>query len=98
MASSNLFSGVLLQEIDGAVFDGLDSCRNVDATADEHNRHEDAQLEQALLQCAPIHAGHPQVEDQAAVPSGVEGSQELDRRTEDRSRESGCADEFANGV
>ena len=88
----------LLQEVHGAVPDGLNRRRNVDAAADEHDRYVDAHFLQSLLQREPIHPRHAEVQHEAAVPSEVEVSKELECRAEDCGRESHCNDQLANRV
>ena len=87
-----------MQEIDRAITDGLDGCRNVDAAADEHNRQVDPHLAQTRLQRESIHARQAQVQHQAATPSIVKGSQELERRAEHGGRKPDRDDQLAYRV
>jgi hypothetical protein len=88
----------LLQEIHGAVADGLAGGLNVHAAADKHDWKTGPHFNQALLQRDPFHPRHAHIQHQAAAPSTVEGGQELEPGAEDRGRKSDRDDQLSNRV
>ena len=69
-----------LQEIEGAMLHGFDGHGDVAVPGHEDDRDDGATQIQLLLKLEPAHAGHADVENQAALLRGLIGRREIPAR------------------